>query len=387
MTSSSPTAPSTSTSTIFLDANASVPPRAEARAALLAALDVVALGGNPSSTHALGRAARRLLDTARDHVAGALRTSAKDVFFTSGATEGNRLVVDMLVAAAEKRGRPLVVATSPLEHPSLAKPLAWHAARGAFTLRTLPVVDEGVVVDVDVVRGADAVVVTGAHNETGVIVDVDAVCAAVDEDAVVVVDVSQSLGRIGPPPARVDVAVCSAHKLGGYAGAGAVMLRRRGRGLQPPWAGGGQENGVRPGTEATALLAAFGAACAVVDDVRAGHRALRPLRDRLEAAVCAAARGRAIGAGQPRLDNTSAVHFVDVDADALRMGLDQRRVAVGFGAACSALAPEPSPALVALGLSAKEARQVVRFSLAPNVDVDVDAVVAVVVDVVARARG
>lgn len=353
---------------IFLDANASVPPVPQARAALLSALDVAAVGGNPSSTHALGRATRRLLDVARDQVAQAVAASSKDVFFTSGATEGNRLIVDMLVEQGKKLGRPLVVVTTPLEHPSLQKSLARAAARGELVVKFLPIENEGVVVDKGVFAGCDAVVVTAAHNESGVVVDVDGVCGVVEDRVVVVVDAAQSLGRIGAPNARVDAVVCSAHKLGGYAGVGAVVLKKRARNLPPPWVGGGQENGLRPGTEAVSLVAAFGAACAVVDDTRVRHAALRPLRDRLEARVVDACGGRALCVSQPRLGNTSAVLFPGVDGDALRLMLDQSGVAVGFGAACSALAPEPSPGLMALGVSAADARRVVRFSLAPGVD-------------------
>lgn len=353
---------------IFLDANASVPPVPAARAALLRALDVVAVGGNPSSTHALGRLTRRLLDEARDAVAAAAAASSKEVFFTSGATEGNRLVVDMLLLQAEKKARPLVVVTTPLEHPSLQKPLQRAAARGLIELRLCDIVDERVVVDAARVKGADAVVVTAAHNETGLVIDLDAVAAVVDEGCIVVVDAAQSLGRIGAPPARVDAIVCSAHKLGGYAGAGALVLRHRARALSPPWVGGGQENGLRPGTENVVAIAAFGAACSVVDATRAAHQALAPLRDSLEARVIAACGGRALCAAWPRLPNTSAIFFPGVDGEALRLWLDQSGVAVGFGSACSAMAPEPSPGLLALGFSAEDARRVVRFSLAPGVD-------------------
>jgi cysteine desulfurase len=356
---------------ILLDANASVPPLPVAREALLRALDVE---GNPSSPHAPGRAARRLLDEARDQVAAACKASSKDVFFTSGASEGNRLIADMLIEAGARRGKPFVVVTSPLEHPSTFKPLERAAGRGQIVLRHLPIQNEAVVVDaaggrLQGVHDADALVITAAHNETGLVIDLP----AVGDDVVVVVDAAQSLGRIGAPSDRADAIVCSAHKLGGFAGSGAVVLRRRARALPPPWTGGGQENGLRPGTEATALIAAFGAACAVVDDTRRRHQLLAPLRDRLEAKVIAACGGRAICSAHARLPNTSAVLFPDVDGDALRLWLDQSGVAVGFGAACSALAPEPSPGLVALGLSVDDTRRVVRLSLAPGItESDVD---------------
>lgn len=369
---------------LFLDANASVPVSDAARAALLATIDV-ASGANPSSPHARGRAARRVLDTAREHVAAATASSTKDVFFTSGASEGNRLVVDMIVAHA-RRTRPLVVAASPLEHPSLARPLAIAAAAGDVVVRALPFVDDDVDVDLDL-DGVDVVVCTAAHNETGLLPRLDALCARVADHVVVVVDVSQSLARIGPPPARADVVVASAHKIGGLAGAGALVLRRRARAWPLPWSGGGQENGLRPGTEAVALQAAFGAACAVVDETRRAHAVLSPLRDRLADAVAEAAGGRVLVRARPRLPNTAAVLFPGVDADALRMLLDGAGVDVGFGAACSALSPEPSPALRALGLADDDTRRVVRLSLAPGAnDADVDEALSRIAAVAARLR-
>lgn len=369
---------------LSLDANASVPVLPVARAALLAALDDSS-GNNPSSPHAGGRRARRRLDQARDDVATAMAAATKEIFFVAGATEGNRFVVDLLVEHGLKIGRPLVVVTSPLEHPSLHKPLARAHARGQLVVRHLPIVDGAVVVD-HVDGDADAVIVTAAHNETGLLVDVDTLCAALPAHAILHVDAAQSLGRTGAPPARADIVVASAHKLGGVAGAGALVLRGRARALSLPWAGGGQEQGVRPGTEATAVIAAFGAACAVVDDTRAQHALLAAARDAIEAAAVEA--GAVVVAGRhARLPNTSALLIPGVDGDALRLLLDQAGVAVGFGAACSALAPEPSPGLMALGLSAEDTRRVVRVSLAPGVtDDDVAAAQRALVKVIEKLR-
>lgn len=352
---------------LHLDANASVPVLPEARAALLEALDATS-GINPSSPHGPGRTARRLLDRARDDVAAALGGASKEVFFVSGATEGNRFVVDLLIEHASKIGRPLVVVASPLEHPSLHKPLTRAHARGELVVRSLPIRDSAVVVDA-IDADADAVIVTAAHNETGLLIDLDTLAKALPSTCILAVDASQALGRLGPPPARADIVVASAHKLGGVAGAGALLLRGRARALSLPWSGGGQEQGVRPGTEATAVIAAFGAACRLIDRTRAEHRALRAHRDVIEAAAVAAG-AVVVCRQQPRLDNTSALLVPGVDGDALRLMLDQARVAVGFGAACSALAPEPSPGLMALGLSAEDTRRVVRVSLAPGWDAE-----------------
>lgn len=349
---------------LLLDANASVPALAPARAALLAALDVP---GNPSSPHALGRAARRVLDEARDRVAGALGGAAREVTLLSGASEANRFLVDALRASAADLapGRPLRVVTSPLEHPSLARPLQ-AAAAADLEVRVLRMAGERLHLDEALLAGADVVFVTGAHNETGIIPDLEGLLRLVRADAIVVVDAAQAVARLPVLPARVDAVVASAHKIGGHAGAGALLLRGGARRLRPPWQGGGQEGGLRPGTEAVALQASFGAAAAVVDVERARHRALSPLRDRLEREVAAAWGARVLGQGGPRLPNTTALVVEGVDGDALRIAIDAAGVAVGFGAACSALAPEPSPSLLALGVSPAAARATVRLSLPPD---------------------
>jgi cysteine desulfurase len=375
-------------SVIALDANASVPPVAEAIAALTSAVTTSG-GWNPSSPHSMGRKARRLIDVARDHVAAMMGASAKEVFFTSGATEGNRFVVDTLIELGRSKGRPIVVVTSPLEHPSLHKGLHRASERGLIILRTLPIVGGSIAADVDVIAGADAVTVTGAHNETGIVTDLDAIVAVTDSDTALVVDAAQLVGRRPPVTARADIVVASAHKCGGVVGAGAIVVRGRARAWPLPWVAGGQEQGVRPGTENTPAIAAFGAAAAVVDDTRRAHMALRALRDHLEGAVVAAG-ARVIGTGDgsgDRLENTSAFFVADVDPEALRLSLDQARVAVGFGAACSALAPEPSPSLMALGLSAADTRRVVRVSLSPQSTAgDVNDGAARIVDVIRHLR-
>ncbi len=354
-----------------LDANASAPPVGEALVALSAAARVAA---NPSSPHALGREARRVLDDARRHVALALGGRDKEITFTSGASEANRWLVEALAsgtgAGGAGAGRPPRVVTTPLEHPSLRKPLEAAAARGALSLEFLDVTAEGaLVLEGDALAGADAVFVTAAHNETGVLPALSDVLARVGERCLVAVDAAQASARLPALPARVDAIVASAHKMGGLPGAGALLLRGNARELPSPWGGGGQEGGRRPGTEALPLLAAFGAAAAVVERTRRETLALAALRDELEGALLSLWPGSVvIGRHQPRLANTCAITVPDVDGEALRMAIDQAGVCVGFGSACSALAPEPSPALLALGLSREQARATVRLSLAPNTD-------------------
>jgi cysteine desulfurase len=265
---------------VNLDANASVPPLPEAREALLAAAEV---GANPSSPHALGRAARRVLDRSRDALAEALNAKSHDVFFTSGASEGNRWWVDALVEKGRRSGeRPRVLST-PLEHPSLAKRLGQAASAGDLELHLAIVEGDGSLVwEKGLFEKADALFCTAAHNETGLLPDLTRIGGALNENALFVVDASQHLAREKNLPDRADGVVVSAHKIGGFAGTGAVVCRGRARDLPAPWAGGGQESGLRPGTEALTLIAAFGAAAQSLDRTRDRCRTLSAARDQLE---------------------------------------------------------------------------------------------------------
>lgn len=323
-----------------LDANASLPPTQAAKEALIRSLD---LEGNPSSPHVLGRAQRRLLDQARASVAQAMGGHEKEVFFTSGASEGNRWLVDAVMATGN-----LKVWSSTLEHPSLAKPLE----------KTQKVLHP---------EEADIIFATAAHNETGLITDWDNLIARAKPEAILVSDISQTLGRLPPLPHRIDALVCSAHKMGGFPGSGAVLIRNRAKALKAPWTGGGQEGNLRPGTEALNLIIAFGAAALDIESMRTANQVLAPLRDNLEQALLNAwPLARRTPQAGLRLANTTALTLAHTDGEALRIQIDSLGLCVGFGSACSALAPEPSPGLMSLGLSPKEARATIRFSLCPG---------------------
>jgi cysteine desulfurase len=350
---------------IFLDANASAPVLPEAKEAFLRALSMM---GNASSPHAFGRVLRKQLDESRVAVAAALGGAAKHLYFCSGASEANRWIVDAFVLAGQGAGEPIIVVASPLEHPSLMKPLEAAAKRGEIVLNVLAIDAEGELdLDLPAMALADAVVVTAAHNETGIMPDLMGLCRIMPSKTILVTDASQAVARASKVPERADVVIASAHKMGGIVGAGAFLLRGNARSLPMPWAGGGQEGGVRPGSEAVPLIAAMGAAALQVERVRMEHESLRVLRDDFEAKLLQRCpNARVLGVKANRLSNTSAVVFGHIDGEALRMALDMAGLAVGFGSACSALAPHPSPALLLLGLSPEEARATARFSLTPG---------------------
>lgn len=351
---------------IYLDANASCPPLDCATEAIKRALGNV---GNPSSPHAMGRRARIILDHARESVASALGGQEKEIFFTSGATEGNRWLIDACGSSADG-GRRLNVVSSLLEHPSVLKPLLVARDRGLISLSFLPLL-ESKIVPGEVLHNADVVFITAAHNETGLITDFSSLLAQIPEHTIVLSDATQSATRSEILPERIDGMIVSAHKMGAYPGIGAVLLRNRARDLLPPWSGGGQESGLRPGTEALHLIAAFGAVARLVPELRKKYHEIEPWRDEIEATFANACKQiTIIGKKSPRLPNTSALIINGVDGDALRILIDAAKVCVGFGSACSALAPEPSPALIALGLTPEQAKCTIRLSLHPYISRD-----------------
>ena len=347
---------------INLDANASVPPLSKAKEALIKALENQ---GNASSPHILGRRLRYQLDQARLSVATALGGFEKQVFFNSGASEGNRWLVDALVLADLFDGKKAKVVASVLEHPSLMHPLEQAFAEGKINLSFINVNQSGALLfDQTLLAEADAVFLTAAHNETGVVADWPELLKCISAKTILISDATQAFARLSPMSERVDAIVVSAHKMGGVVGVGAVLLRGNARKLNAPWTGGSQESGLRPGSEAMPLICAFGAAAKEIMQTRQEHMALSAMRDKIEKILLAAwPFARILGADCQRLANTSAIVLRGVDGEALRIAIDTSGVCVGFGSACSALAPVPSKALLAMGLTTAEARATIRISL------------------------
>ncbi|NKE46345.1 aminotransferase class V-fold PLP-dependent enzyme [Roseomonas frigidaquae] len=320
--------------TLYLDANATEPLRPEARAAVLAALD---LAGNPSSVHAAGRAARRVLEAARDQVAARFGAGAGEVVFTSGGTEANALAIRALAA-----GRRVLAGAT--EHPAVLA-----AAPGATLL---PVLSDGTL-DLDALEamlaGPPALVcLMAANNETGVIhplAEAAALCRA--QGALLHVDAVQAAGRgaVSLAALGADSLAISGHKLGGPKGAGAVLLRP-GLELAPLIAGGGQERGRRGGTEALPAIAGLGAAAAAADPAQAAR--LAALRDAIEAG-CLAQGARVAGQAAPRLPNTSNLILPGAAAETQVIALDLAGVQVSAGAACSSGKVGRSHVLAAMG--------------------------------------
>jgi cysteine desulfurase len=372
---------------LYLDANATEPLRASARAAVLAALDTV---GNPSSVHAAGRAARRLLEDARETVAACFRARPADVVFTSGGTEADALGVHALRA-----GRRLIVGAT--EHDAV------RAAGGEAAV--LPVDREGVAVLGELARllaesGPALVCLMFANNETGTVQPVaEAASLCRRHGALLHVDAVQAAGRISVDFAALGAhsMALSSHKIGGPPGAGALLLAPEVSAIAPLIAGGGQERGRRGGTPALPAIVGFAAAAREAGDsltmaampsaesgtgspLAALHggegmpsmarngEPLATLRDAIERA--AVAQGAVVcGGGAARLANTTSLALPGIRADAQVIALDLQGVAVSAGAACSSGKVAASHVLAAMGLGAL-AGQAIRVSLPWNAPPD-----------------
>ncbi len=373
---------------IYLDHNAITPVRPEARAAVLAALDAF---GNPSSVHAAGRAARDLLDRARERVARAIGAKPADLVLTSGATEGAALAIRGALAAAPPERRRLVVTA--VEHPCVLS-LARALERTGTPLTIVPVDRRGLV-DPAAFRaalGPDVALAAAmrANNETGVVLPVPELAAAAREaGALFLCDAVQAVGKIEVDVRTLgaDLVVLTSQKFGGPRGAGALWVSP---GLRlAPLLGGEQERGRRGGTENLPGIAGLGAAIEVAVARRAEDaERVAALRDRLEAGLLQAVpRARVNGAGAPRLPSTSSIVFEGCDAETLLIAMDLEGLCASAGSACHSGSTKPSGVLVAMGLSDAEARATIRFSLGwTSSGDDVDRALAIVPPLVERVR-
>lgn len=343
---------------IYLDNNATTPLHPSVLDALQDSLREVY--GNASSIHQEGQSARRAIETARESVARLIGAEPRDVVFTSGGTESNNAAI---FGAAGGDARHHIVTTA-IEHPSVLEPLAELERRGHRVTRVAPsrrgVVDAAAML---AAIEADTRLVTMmlANNETGVVQPVAEVALVCRERGIHVhCDAVQAAGKIDLDVEALgaDTLALSAHKLYAPKGVGALYVRR-GLALERHMLGGAQERRRRAGTENVPLAVAFGRAAELARE----RPDVAPLRDRFERDVAAAFDAVINGADAPRLPNTSSVTFRGADGEGIVIGLDLNGVAVSTGAACSSGRVEPSHVLLAMGLSAEEARSTIRFSL------------------------
>ena len=338
------------TTPVYLDYNATAVVRPEARAAMAHALEV---GGNPSSIHAAGRAARALLETAREQVAALIAAPVSTVVFTSGGTEANAIAIESAVAAGARR---LIV--SAIEHDSVQE----TSRVLGVAVEALPVTASGDadlawlkarLADWNPADGKPFVALMLANNETGVIQPVAEAAELVRAaDGWLHVDAIQAAGKIAVDSRALgaDTLSVSAHKIGGPQGVGALTFGPRAT-LSRRQHGGGQERGRRGGTENVPGIASFGAAAAEA------LKGLEEFNRRAAWRDAAAERLKAAGAlvmgeAAPRLPNTLSIATPGFPADVQVMGLDLAGVMVSAGSACSSGKVKASPVLEAMGQGA-----------------------------------
>jgi cysteine desulfurase len=354
----------------YFDWNATAVLRLEAREATMAAL---ALGGNASSVHAEGRKARQVIEAARQNVAALVGAEAKNVTFTSGATEANMLALTPSLEVGGRKALRDKLFLSAIEHPSVRS--GGRFAPGA--IKELTVTNEGLLdlqalekaLFVTLQRGELPLVsIMLGNNETGVIQPISEIAAIVhNANGILHVDAVQGAGRIDCDMATLgaDLLSVSAHKLGGPQGIGALIRRGDIHIGEPLIRGGGQERSLRAGTENVAAIAGFGAACAAANATRqADAIRMAALRDRLEAGIKAITPQAVVfGAHAPRLPNTSLIAVPDIKAETAIIAFDLNGIALSSGSACSSGRVQASHVLAAMGVEPELARGALRISL------------------------
>jgi cysteine desulfurase len=351
----------------YFDWNATAPLRPQAEAALREAFGV---SGNPSSVHAEGRSARRLIEGAREEVAALVDARPADVFFTSSCTEANMLALSPAIeTATERRPRDRLL-ISAIEHVSVR-------TGGRFSgdaVEDIPVHPDG---RVDLAALANAaskplrplVSLMHANNETGVVQPVAEAAAIVHAaGGLLHVDAVQTVGRVacGIGALGADLLTLSAHKIGGPKGVGALVRSSEDIHLSDPLIrGGGQERGMRAGTENVAGIAAFGAAAAAARREGAAEaERMLALRKLLESGLQAISPRMVIfGADAERLPNTTLFAVEGMKAETTVIAFDLEGIAVSSGAACSSGKVQASHVLAAMGVSPSLLRGAVRLSL------------------------
>ncbi len=380
----------------YLDHAATTPMRPEAIAAMTEELARI---GNPSSLHAAGRRARRVVEESREQLAEVFGARPSEVVFTSGGTEADNLAVKGLYWARRDGSRRRVVTTS-VEHHAVLDSVRWlEDAQGAEAIWLGVDADGGVrpeALRTAISRDPDQVAVVSvmwANNEVGTVQPVAELAAVAHEYGIPFhTDAVQAAAQLPVDFAAsgADALAVSAHKLGGPVGVGALILAR---GVEPVPVlhGGGQERDVRSGTLDTPAIRAFAVAAAVCATQRAEEaKRLATLRDDLVRQVLAVVPDAVLNGSPPgpgRLPGNAHFSFPGCEGDALLMLLDANGIACSTGSACTAGVAEPSHVLLAMGADDSRARGSLRFSLGhTSTQQEVDALAVVIGEVVARAR-
>jgi cysteine desulfurase len=378
---------------VYLDHAATTSLRPEAAAAWLQVATEI---GNPSSLHAPGRAARRIVEESRESVAAAMGVRPSEIIFTAGGTEADNLAIKGLAWGNSPR-RALVC--SPIEHHAVLDPVEWLVQHQGFEVRYSAVDDRGRV-DLQSLEALldDNVAVCSvmwANNEMGTVQPVGAIAAMCGERGIAYhCDAVQALGMIPMrlPLPGLTALTLSGHKIGAPVGVGALIADRDAA-ISPLLHGGGQERDIRSGTVDAAGIAAFAVAvqCAVAEQEELARRLIHLRTVLVEGLLTlfpdAMLQGDPGTGFDDRLPGNVSVTFAGCEGDALLMLLDAAGISCSTGSACTSGVPEPSHVLLAMGVDPRTARGTLRFSLGRESTMDdVETLLEVLPSVVERAR-
>lgn len=319
--------------------------------------------GNPSSLHRHGRAVKTAIEQARQYVADLVCVSPNQIVFTSGGTEANNIAV--LVAKHLKKKTVLFGST---EHPSISEPIKCLVSQ-SIQVKKIAVNSNGLV-SANALGGmldqnVGFVSLMQANNETGVIQNIAPLAAlAQDKGIVFHTDAVQTAGKLSVDfnALNVNLMTLSSHKIYGPSGVGALVHDNE-TNLFPLSHGGGQEAGIRPGTENVAAIIGFGkAAQLALQSLTSRVEHLLGLRERLEKGIADVVGLEVVGSQVERLPNTCQILMHHIDGEMLLMQLDQKSIAISSGSACSSNSKEPSPVLKAMAYNDKRALSAIRVS-------------------------
>ncbi|MGO8881315.1 MAG: IscS subfamily cysteine desulfurase [Desulfomonilaceae bacterium] len=370
---------------IYLDHNATTPMDQEVAKTMAECAE--RCFGNPSSIHAPGNEARFIVESARRQVAQLLNCTTRRIVFTGGGSESDNLAIKGVAFARRAMGNHII--TSAIEHPAVLGACKWLEEQG-FRVTRLPVNREGLVTpsDLEAALSADTILVSimAANNETGALQPISDLARLVRRHgALFHTDAVQAVGKI-PIDVRqweVDLLTLSGHKIHGPKGIGALYVRQ-GVTLDPLVHGGKQEHGLRAGTENVPGIAGLGKAAEIAIQRLPAMDRVRRLRDRLEDGIKGIVPdARLNGPLRERLPNTLNITLPGMRGESVVIALDQLGVALSSGSACRAGEPEPSHALLAMGLSPEQAHCSLRFSLDQgNAEEEIDRTINLLGDII-----
>jgi len=368
---------------IYLDHNATTPLDERVLEAMMPYL--TSCYGNPSSLYRAGRLARGAIETAREQVAALVGAYPSQLIFTSGGTEANNLALQGLAAALAVG----TVAVGATEHPSVLEPVSAMQKSG-WSVHTIAV-DQNGRIDRAALERMEAgdvqfASVMLANNETGVIQDVASLAEILRANNVLFhCDATQAAGKVpvGFSACGARLMSLSGHKLYGPKGVGALVIDRS-VAPEPVIHGGGQEKGLRPGTENVAAIVGFGRAAEIaLAEMEPRRRHLLMLRERLEQGLKTIPAATIFARQAERLPNTVQFGISSMDGEMLLMEFDRRGIAISSGSACASSGREPSHVLLAMGIKPSLARSAIRVSVgAANSEQDIARFLAVLQELV-----